>query len=242
MQWSEEGIILSVRKHGESSAIVELFTRSQGRYLGLVRGGRSRRLRPVLQPGNSVHAIWRARLSEHLGSMEIEAAKLRVAVIIEDPLRLAGLSTLTTLIQLVAEREAHERLYDASLLVLDAIEADSHWTALLVRWELGLLEELGFGLDLSQCAATGARDDLVYVSPKSSRAVSGAAGEPYADRLLALPGFLRGLPATEPSAEDVLAGFALTGYFLNRHVFDPRGVTQPEARERVVSRLARLSN
>lgn len=242
MQWSEEGIILSVRKHGESSAIVELFTRSQGRYLGLVRGGRSRRLRPVLQPGNSVHAIWRARLSEHLGSMEIEAAKLRVAVIIEDPLRLAGLSTLTTLIQLVAEREAHERLYDASLLVLDAIEADSHWTALLVRWELGLLEELGFGLDLSQCAATGARDDLVYVSPKSSRAVSGAAGEPYADRLLALPGFLRGLPATEPSGEDVLAGFALTGYFLNRHVFDPRGVTQPEARERVVSRLARLSN
>lgn len=242
MQWSEEGIILSVRKHGESNAIVELFTRGQGRCLGLVRGGRSRRLRPVLQPGNSVHATWRARLSEHLGSMEVEAAKLRVAVIIEDPLRLAGLSTLTTLTQLVAEREAHERLYDASLLVLDAIEADSHWAALLVRWELGLLEELGFGLDLSQCAATGTRDDLVYVSPKSSRAVSGAAGEPYADRLLALPGFLRGLPASDPNGEDILAGFALTGYFLNRHVFDPRGVAQPDARERVISRLARLSN
>ncbi len=242
MQWSEEGIILSVRKHGETSAIAELFTRSQGRYLGLVRGGRSRRLRPVLQPGNSVYATWRARLSEHLGTMEVEASKLRVAVIIEDPLRLAGLSTLTSLSQLVAEREAHERLYDASLLVLDAIETDAHWTALLVRWELGLLEELGFGLDLSRCAATGTQDDLIYVSPKSGRAVSGAAGERYADKLFRLPMFLRGSGGGDPTVEDILSGFALTGYFLDRHVFEPRGVPKPEARERVVSRLARISN
>jgi DNA repair protein RecO (recombination protein O) len=235
-------VILSVRKHGETSAIVELFTRGQGRYLGLVRGGRSRRLRPVLQPGNSVHATWRARLSEHLGTMDVEASKLRVAVIIEDPLRLAGLSTLTTLSQLVAEREAHERLYDASLLVLDAIEADSHWPALLVRWELGLLEELGFGLDLGRCAATGTQDDLVYVSPKSARAVSGSAGEPYADKLLRLPMFLRGLGQVDPTEEDILSGFALTGYFLERHVFEPRGLPKPESRERVISRLARISN
>ena len=242
MQWSEEGVILSVRKHGETSAIVELFTRGQGRYLGLLRGGRSRRLRPVLQPGNSVLATWRARLTEHLGTWDIEGSKLRVAAIIEDPLRLAGLSTLTTLTQLVAEREAHERLYDALLLVLDALEANAHWAPLLVRWELGLLEELGFGLDFAQCAATGTQDDLIYVSPNSGRAVSGAAGEPYADKLLKLPMFLRGRGYGDPTGEDIAAGFALTGYFLDRHVLGPRGVPMPDARERVISRLARMKN
>lgn len=241
MQWSEDGVILSVRKHGESSAIVELFTRSQGRYLGLVRGGRSRRLRPILQPGNSVAANWRARLAEHLGSMDVEASKVRVASIIDDPIRLAGLSTITTLVQLVAEREPHERLYDALLLVLDALEHDQHWVALLVRWELGLLEELGFGLDLSTCAATGSQDDLIYVSPKSGRAVSKTAGAPYAQKLLKLPGFLLGRQGS-PEPSDVLSGFALTGYFLDRHVFGPRGLTFPEPRERMISKLKRMSD
>ena len=182
MQWSEEGVVVGVRKHGESSVILDLFTRTQGRYLGLVRGGRSRRMRPVLQAGNSVLATWRARLSEHLGTFEIEPARLRVASIIEDPMRLGCLSTLATLVQLVAERQAHERLYDALVLVLEALEDDAHWQALMVRWELGLLEELGFGLDLKQCAVTGSQDDLIYVSPKSGRAVSAGAGAPYAAR------------------------------------------------------------
>lgn len=238
MQWSEEGVILSVRRHGETSAIVELFTRGQGRYLGLVRGGRSRRLRPVLQPGNSVLATWRARLSEHLGTFQIELSRARVASLIDDPLRLAGLSTLVGLTQLVAEREAHERLYDATLVVLEALETDAHWVALLVRWELGLLEELGFGLDLSRCAATGRRDDLSHVSPKSGRAVSREAAAPYAARLLKLPSFLRG-GRDEPDLEDLLSGFELTGYFLARHVFEPRGLKPPEARERMIARLQR---
>jgi len=237
MQWSEEGVVLSVRAHGESSALVELFTRTYGRHLGLVRGGRSRRMRPVLQPGNSVHAGWRARLEEHLGTFTIEPVKLRVAAIIDDPLRLAGLTTLTALVQLVAEREAHERLYDASVLVLEALETEDHWPALLVRWELGLLEELGFGLDLSRCAATGTQDDLIYVSPKSGRAVSGAAGDPYRDKLLKLPMFLRGGAGGDPSVDDILSGFELTGYFLGRHIFEPRGIQPPDARERVVTRL-----
>ena len=194
-------------------------------------------MRPVLQAGNSVLATWRARLSEHLGAFEIEPARLRVASIIEDPIRLGCLATLTTLVQLVAEREAHERLYDALLLVLEALEADAHWQALMVRWELGLLEELGFGLDLKQCAVTGQRDDLVFVSPKSGRAVSAEAGAPYAAKLLTLPAFLRGRPDFDPTADDILAGFALTGYFLERHVFEPRGIGAPDTRERVIAKL-----
>ena len=238
MEWSEEGIILSVRKHGETNAIVELFARSQGRTLGLVRGGRSRRLRPILQPGNSVAAHWRARLAEHLGTMTVEASKVRVAALIDDPLRLAALSSMSALLQLVAEREPHERLYDATLLVLDALEEDAHWQPLLVRWELGLLDELGFGLDLASCAATGSRDDLVYVSPRSGRAVSAKAGRPYAERLLGLPGFLTGASGAADLGA-ILGGFDLTGYFLARHVFEPRGTAPPEARERLISRLKR---
>lgn len=238
MEWSEEGIILSVRKHGETNAIVELFTRSQGRYLGLVRGGRSRRLRPILQPGNSVAAHWRARLPEHLGTMTVEASKVRVAVLIDDPLRLAALTSLCALVQLIAEREPHERLYDATLLVLDALEEDGHWQPLLVRWELGLLDELGFGLDLTRCAATGTTGDLVYVSPKSGSAVSASAGQPYAGRLLALPGFLSGAGGSV-DLNALLDGFALTGFFLDRHVFAPRGIAAPEARERMISNLKR---
>lgn len=239
MQWTEQGVVVGVRKHGETSVILDLFTRTHGRYLGLVRGGRSRRMRPVLQAGNSVLATWRARLSEHLGTFEVEPARLRVASIIEDPMRLGCLATLTTLVQLVAEREAHERLYDALLLVLEALEADAHWQPLMVRWELGLLEELGFGLDLKQCAVTGTQDDLIYVSPKTGRAVSAEAGEAYADRLLKLPVFLRGRSAFEPTAADILAGFALTGYFLERHVFEPRGMSAPDTRERVIAKLKR---
>ena len=239
MQWTEEGVVIGVRKHGENSAIVDIFTRSQGRYVGLVRGGRSRRMRPILQVGNSVLATWRARLAEHLGTYELEPARLRVAGIIDDPLRLAGLSALTTLVQLVAEREGHHRLYDALLLVLDALEQNEHWPALLVRWELGLLEELGFGLDLSRCAATGTQDDLIFVSPKSGRAVSGAAGEPYADKLLKLPQFLRGGAGSEPTSRDVLDGFALTGFFLQRHIFEPRGLAMPDARASVITRYGK---
>ena len=236
MQWSDEGIILGVKRHGETSVIADVLTRDHGRYLGLVRGGRSRVQRPVLQAGNSVAAVWRARIEDHLGGFVLEPVKLRAASIMDDPFRLAGLMTLTALAQLLPEREAHRRLHEARLLVLDQLEADGVWPALLVRWEMGLLEELGFGLDIAQCAATGAREGLAYVSPKTGRAVSLEAGEPWKDRLLALPAFL-GTEGGSPDRADIQAGFKLTGYFLERHVMGPRGVAMPEARDRVLGNL-----
>jgi DNA repair protein RecO (recombination protein O) len=236
MQWSDEGIILGVKRHGETSVIADVLTRDHGRYLGLVRGGRSRVQRPVLQAGNSVAAVWRARIEDHLGGFVLEPVKLRAASIMDDPFRLAGLMTLTALAQLLPEREAHRRLHDASLLVLEQLEADGVWPALLVRWEMGLLEELGFGLDIAQCAATGAREGLAYVSPKTGRAVSLEAGEPWKDRLLALPSFLAA-EGGSPDRADIQAGFKLTGYFLERHVMGPRGVAMPEARDRVLGNL-----
>jgi DNA repair protein RecO (recombination protein O) len=236
MEWRDYGVILSVRRHGETSAIAELLTPEHGRCLGLVRGGRSRIQRPVLQPGNLVAATWRARLEDHLGTFVFEPLKLSAGTIMENSFRLAGLTTLTSLSQVLPEREPHQRLYEAFQIVLEAIDNDRHWPALLVRWELGLLEELGFGLDLSKCAATGETTELCFVSPKSGRAVSRAAGEPYRDKLLRLPGFLLGQQVTH--TEDILAGFQLTGYFLARDIFEPRGLEMPEARQRLIAELA----
>ena len=240
MEWRDHGVILSVRRHGETSAIAELLTPEHGRCLGLVRGGRSRIQRPVLQPGNFVTATWRARLEDHLGVFVFEPLKLSAGTIMENSFRLSGLTTLTSLSQTLPEREPHQRLYDAFQIVLEAIDNDEHWPALLVRWELGLLEELGFGLDLSKCAATGSREELVYVSPKTGRAVALLAGEPYRDKLLKLPGFLLGQPVT--STEDILAGFKLTGYFLERHIFEPRGLKMPESRQRMLSELSQRTH
>jgi DNA repair protein RecO (recombination protein O) len=236
MEWRDEGVILSVRKHGETSAIAEILTPEHGRCMGLVRGGRSRLQRPVLQPGNFVQATWRARIEDHLGTFVFEPLKLSAGTIMEDAFRLSGLTTLATLTQTLPEREPHQRLYAAFQIVLDAMDKDEHWPALLVRWELGLLEELGFGLDLSKCAATGLLNDLAYVSPKTGRAVGQLAGEPYHDKLLELPQFLLGQPIT--SMDDVLLGFKLTGYFLERHIFEPRGLQMPQSRAWIISELA----
>lgn len=236
MEWRDEGVILSVRRHGETSAIAEILTAEHGRSLGLVRGGRSRIQRPVLQAGNAVQAVWRARLEDQLGTYTLEPLNLRAGAIMVEPFRLAGLATLAGLAQLLPEREPHRRMYDALRVVLDAIEQDDVWPALLVRWQLGLLDELGFGLDLSRCAATGATENLIYVSPKSGKAVSAAAGEPFRDRLFRLPGFLNGTSGT--SQEDVIDGLKLTGYFLHRHVFEPRGAQMPEQQDWIIRALA----
>lgn len=237
MDWQEQGIILSVKSHGETSAILELFTRAHGRHLGLVRGGRSRSKRPVLQPGNVVEAAWRARLSEHLGAYTVELLQAHAALALDDRMALAGLNTLTALARLLPERDPHEGLYDASLLVLEHIGDVDIWPGLLVRWELELLNELGFGLDLTCCAATGAETNLVYVSPKSGCAVSADAGAPYKDKLLALPAFLGHSPDGAPEIVDIVSGFALTGFFLEKHVFRPRKLALPEARARLISGL-----
>jgi DNA repair protein RecO (recombination protein O) len=239
MHWSEEGIVLAVRRHGETGAIAEILTRGHGRSLGLVKGGRSRALRPILQPGNSVIATWRARLEDQLGVFTVELASARAAWLMDDPFKLAGLGTVTGLALLLAEREPHPRIYDATVLLLHAMDDDSVWPALLARWELGLLDELGFGLDLKSCVATGTNQALAYVSPRSGRAVSVEAGEPYQDRLLRLPAFLtpRGGHA---SVCDVADGLKLTGYFLERHVLGPRGMSTPGSRDILVERLSRI--
>ena len=229
MQWVDDGIVLGARSYGESSVILELFTRGHGRHLGLVRGGRSRRQQPVLQPGNTVHATWSARLDEHLGTYAVEASASRAARLMERREGVAGITLLAALARLMPEREAHEGVYDAIALIADALPDVSIAGPLLVRFELEVLRLLGFGIDLSECAATGATEDLAYVSPKSGRAVSRAAGTPWHDRMLPLPPFL--VRPGEVAAADIRSGFRLTGYFLARHVFEPRGLPMPDARE-----------
>jgi DNA repair protein RecO (recombination protein O) len=236
MEWRDEGVVIGVRGHGETSAIAEILTAEHGRCLGMVRGGRSRQMRPVLQPGNLVMVTWRARLEDHLGVFQLEPLALKAGFILSYPFRLAGLSTLMALAQMLPEREPHPRLYHAAHVVLSAIEDDAVWPALLVRWEMGLLDELGFGLDLAKCAATGGVEELHYVSPRTGRAVSREAGQPYQDRLFSLPGFLRG--DGDILLGDVLAGLKLTGYFLERHVFGPRAIAMPQARQWFADGLA----
>lgn len=237
MQWSDEGIVLSVRPHGETAAVVELWTRGHGRHFGLVHGGRSRRLRPLLQTGNHVDATWKARLSDQLGHVSLELRRAFAAEVMDEPATLAALSTLASLTRLLPERDPHPNLYEITLFVLGFLNDPTVWPALLVRWELALLDELGFGLDLSQCAATGSNDQLIYVSPKTGRAVSASAGEPYRDRLLALPAFLAGRRSAAVTEADIRAGFALTGHFLETRVLLPRGEALPEPRARILALL-----
>lgn len=240
MEWRDEGIVLGARRHGEANVILEVMTAAHGRHLGLVRGGRSRRLQPVLQPGNSVAVVWHARIEEHLGLFAVEATTMRAARVMASPLALYSLGTLTALLRLMPEREPHPGLYEAVSVLIAHIDDPAIAPALIVRLELAVLAELGFGLDLAQCAATGGTQELVYVSPKSGRAVSRAAGEPYKDRLLALPAFLReGAVVETVETADLLAGFALTGLFFARHVYEPRGLTGPDARQRLIDLLAR---
>lgn len=240
MNWDDEGIILSVRAHGETTAVAEVFTRMHGRHLGLVHGGRSRRLRPVLQIGNHVDVTWKARLSENLGAIGVELRRGYAAEAMETPAALAGLSSLVTLARLLPERDPHANLYEITLFVLGFLDDPSVWPALMVRWELALLDELGYGLDLTQCAATGSNDALIYVSPKTGRAVSASAGEPYRDRLLALPPFLRGERGSHVRPDDLTAGFALTGHFLAARVFAPRDQDIPDGRARMIELIGRL--
>jgi DNA repair protein RecO (recombination protein O) len=236
MEWTDDAIVLASRRHGETSAILEVLTRAHGRHLGLVYGGVSRKQRPVLQPGNTLRVRWRARLSEHLGEFSTELARARAAEMLDSREALAGLNAFAEVARAVLpERELHESVFEVAEILLDAIAASdfAHWGPLYVRWEAGLLEVLGFGLDLSRCAATGSLDDLLYVSPKSGRAVSGAAGAPYRERLFVLPPFLLGSQNASPSPAEILAGLALTGHFLQERVLHPHNRQMPLARARL---------
>ena len=239
MEWREDGLLLSQRRHGESAAIIELFTRVHGRHAGIVRGGASRKIAPLLQPGAQLDVTWRARLEDHLGTFSVEPVKSR-AFILSDRLMLAGLNALTSLLSFaLPEREAHPALYDRTLAVLEMMEESPFWTLAYLRWELALLEDLGFGLDLSRCAVTGSEDNLTYVSPKSGRAVSEAAAGEWAERLLPLSPALIG--ESDGSVDDLLAGLRVSGHFLDHSLAPSLGDRPiPAARNRLVDLIARV--
>lgn len=239
MEWRDEGIMLGVRRHGETSAIAEIMTRQHGRHMGLVRGGRGRRLQPVLQPGNRVEATWRARLHEQLGTFRIEPLELRAASLLADAVAVYGLQTAAAHLRLLPERDPHPGLFEAFGVILAHLEESEHAALLLLRLELAMLEELGFGLDLAHCAVTGTQEELAYVSPRSGRAVSRAAGEPWRDKLLVLPTCLTAAPHGGIEASDLEAGFRLTGHFLFRHVYEPRGQPAPDARDGFLKAVGR---
>jgi DNA repair protein RecO (recombination protein O) len=238
MQWTDEGIVIGVKRHGEASAILELMTREHGRHLGLVRGGFGSRMKPVLQVGNSVSANWRARLDEHLGNYTVEPMRQRASDFFGTSHAIYGVSHLAAMMRLLPERDPHAGLYSVFEEVLDRLEDPVLAAPLAVRFELQLLSELGFGLDLEQCASSGTRADLIYVSPKSGRAVSREAGEPWADKMLRLPAFLRERDA-QPAGRDLDDGFALTGFFLARHVLEPRGLALSDERAHFIAAILR---
>ena len=241
MEWRDEGIVLSSHRHGESAAIITLLTRGYGRHAGLVRGGMGRRLRGVYQNGNQVTATWRARLEEHLGSFTCELVTNHAAWLLDEPARLAGLSSACALMETaLPEREPHVDIYEDFLTLLSGLEGED-WAAAYVQWEMNLLADLGFGLDLSACATTGATEGLAFVSPKTGRAVSVTAGKPYRDKLLTLPVFLTRSGTMVPSLQDMEQGLALTGFFLRRHVFAPHHRDEPPARARFVDRMRGMS-
>ena len=239
MEWRENGLLLSQRRHGESAAIIEVFTREHGRHAGIVRGGASRKIAPLLQPGAQLDVTWRARLEDHLGTFSVEPVKSR-AFILSDRLMLAGLNALTSLLSFaLPEREAHPALYDRTLAVLEMMEESPFWTLAYLRWELALLEDLGFGLDLSRCAVTGSEDNLTYVSPKSGRAVSEAAAGEWAERLLPLSPALIG--EGDGSVDDLLGGLRVSGHFLDNSLAPSLGDRPiPAARNRLVDLIARV--
>lgn len=238
MEWRDQGAVLSMRLHGETSAIIEVFTAQHGRHAGVVRGGASRRMAATLQPGSQVEVTWRARLDDQIGSYRVEPLQSRAGVL-ADRLALAGLNATCALLHVaLPDREPHPELYRASIALLDALQAAPDWPLTYLRWEMRLLEDLGYGLDLSRCAITGSREDLAYVSPKTGRAVSRQAAADWAPRLLPLPPMLLGQgPA---SVQERSQGLAITGHFLDRALVPLlNGKPLPEARNRLVALLAR---
>ncbi len=238
MEWRDQGILLSSRRHGESAAIIDVFTPRMGRFSGVVHGGASRKLAPILQPGAQLDVAWRARLADHLGTYKVELLRSRAAVSLADRMALAGLNTVTALLMFcLPEREVHGALYARTEALLDLLGQNEVWPLAYLKWELALLEETGFGLDLTACAATGGNDQLAYVSPRSGRAVSLSGAGEWVDRLLPLPPCLLG-QGMAPDVE-VLQGFETTGFFLRERLAVQLGNKPlPAARQRFVDLFA----
>jgi DNA repair protein RecO (recombination protein O) len=240
MHWSDTGIVLATRKHGERALLLHVLTLEHGRHSGLLRNGQSSKQRGWYVTGNQLDLSWRARLSEHLGTFRAELEKSHAASFINDGPRLAALAAAAALADAtLPDQEPHPRAYRGLLDLIAALESDRGWAELYVRWELDLLAELGFGLDLASCAATGRNDNLIYVSPRSGQAVSASAGEPFRDKLLLLPHFL--LVDARPTPAELADGLALTGFFLERRVVEPHGRKMPAARTRFVDALRRMT-
>lgn len=239
IEWRDQGILLSCRRHGETSAIIDVFTPAQGRHAGVVRGGASRKIAPILQPGAQLDVIWRARLEEHIGSFQVEPVRSRAAMAMNDRLSLAGLNAVTAMLGFcLPEREPHPSLYRSSEQLLDLLDQSDLWPLAYLRWELQLLSEMGYGLELNSCAVTGSTDDLIYVSPKSGRAVSRQAAGEWADRLLPLPPVLRNEGAGEDA--EIASAFETTGYFLSERLAKDLGDKPlPDARNRFVEAFRR---
>lgn len=241
MEWSDDGIILRVTRHGESDVVLDALTPSNGRWCGYVKGGAGRRKRGELQVGNSVYLVWRSRIEENLGRFTTELTHSPLGIVMQEPFRLAAMTAAcATLGSCLSEREPHPEIYHAFKALMTLLE-DEGCTAegaamALVKLELGLLSELGFGLDLSECAATGVRTNLTYVSPKSARAICAEAGKPYHDKMLILPAFLLDSEAA-CTVQDITAGLALTGYFLHRNIWHVQGQGIPPARGRFIGYL-----
>ncbi len=238
MDWSDEGIVLGARRHGEGAAIVTLLTREHGRHAGLVRGGSGRRARGVYQIGNRVAATWRARLAEHLGSYTCELLRADAATLLAEKLPLLALTSAAALLDsALPERAPHEDMFEDFASLIAALEQPG-WQIGYARWELALLAALGFGLDLGECAVSGATEGLTYVSPRTGRAVSEGAAAQWRDRLLPLPDFLRQDTDFSATPSEVLDALRLTGHFLESHVFASEGRALPESRARLIEGLA----
>jgi len=239
MEWRDQGILLAVRRHGETSAIIEMFTPAQGRHAGVVRGGTSRKIAPILQPGAQLDVAWRARLEDHLGAFTVEPVRSRAAVAMSDRLTLAGLNAVTALLSFcLPEREAHPQLYARTEALLDLLGQDDVWPLAYLQWEMRLLEEMGFGLDLSACAVTGTNETLDYVSPRTGRAVSAQGAGEWANRLLPLPDVLLG--KGDATDAEIAQGLVTTGHFLSAHLARSLGDRPlPEARARFVEAFNR---
>jgi DNA repair protein RecO (recombination protein O) len=241
IEWRDEGALIRVRKHGESSAIIEVFTPSRGLTAGIVRGGTSRKIAPTLQPGAQLDVTWKARLEDHLGSFTVEPIRSRTAQVMQDRLALAGLNAVTGLLSfLLPDREAHAQLYDRTIQLLDLLGQNEVWPLAYLQWEVALLDEMGFGMDLSACAVSGLNDDLFYVSPRTGRAVSRLAAGEWADRLLPLPHVLLG--KGDADLNEIVLALRTTGHFLNNHLARSLGnLPIPEARQRLIDAMKRLA-
>lgn len=245
MEWTDDSIILGARRHGENDAILDLLTIDFGRFRGYLRGGTGKRMRGIIQPGNTVHATWRSRVEENLGTLSIDIITERASGLFDSAQRLAAMTNATSLVSaLLPEREACPNIFHALTAVLDLLHDDMivahEWGQALIKFEMGLLSTLGYGLDLTACAATGVVDDLAYVSPKSGRAVSADAGEAYKDKLLVLPSFL--IAGRQADDRAIYDGLMLTGYFLQRHILAVTGGDLPESRYRLIQSFSAKDN